>query len=136
VDISLVETELQPISDAVKGVYDILSSEGDDALNENKRYHFHVGTTKILHYLNPKLFIIIDSNAARAFRDSHGIRYKNTTQPGYSAERYMQCIECAQSDILGYKAEQFQSLEMGIPVTRIYDKLTFVTGRILGHNNT
>lgn len=128
VNLSLVEIDLQLISDAVKEAYDTLSSTGSGALNEDERDHFYVGTTKILHFLNPKLFIIVDSNAARAFRDAHGIRFRNTTQPGYSGERYEQCMKCAQNDITAYGVEQFQSLELGLPITRIYDKLTFVTG--------
>jgi len=128
VNLSLVEIDLQLISDAIKEAYDTLSSAGNGALNEDERDHFYVGTTNILYFMNPKLFIIVDSNAARAFRDAHGIRFRNTTQPGYSGERYGQCMQCALSDIIGYGVEQFQSLELGLLITRIYDKLTFVTG--------
>ena len=37
-------------------------------------------------------------------------------------------MECARADILDYGLEDFMALEEGTPITRIYDKLTFVTG--------
>ena len=89
---------------------------------------FHVGATKILHFINPEAFIIVDSNAARAFRRSHHVSFRNTTQPGYSIDKYIDCMECSKSDILRYGVEEFCALEEGVPITRIYDKLTFMTG--------
>ena len=88
----------------------------------------HVGATKILHFLNPELFIIVDSNAARAFRETHKIPFKKATQPGYLAELYINCMQCVQGDISTYGFERFQALEPGTPITKIYDKLTVVTG--------
>ncbi len=127
-NLNLTQMDLQQNSRAIEAAYNTLSAKGNGALHDNQTKFFHVGATKILHFLNPRLFIIVDSNAARAFRGAHNLPFKNTTQPGYSAPLYIKCIECAQKDILTYGLEQFQALEPSIPITRIYDKLTFVTG--------
>jgi hypothetical protein len=37
-------------------------------------------------------------------------------------------MEYAKGDILNYGVEDFCALEDGVPMARIYDKLTFVTG--------
>ena len=42
---------------------------------------------------------------------------------------YLECMECAKADILSFGVDDFRSLDPGTPLTRIYDKLTFVTGR-------
>jgi hypothetical protein len=114
---------LSPSSDAgkIKKAYDILSSAGKGGLNH------HVGASKILHFLNPQAFIIVDSNAARAFRRWHHVSLGNTT-PGYSSDKYIECLECAKKDILDYGVKDFCALEKGVPIARIYDKLTFMTG--------
>ena len=128
INLNLTQTNLEQNSHAIEAAYNTLSAKGNGALHENQTKFFHVGATKILHFLNPKLFIIVDSNAARAFRRAHNLPFKNTTQPGYSAPSYIKCMECAQKDILTYGLEQFQALEPSVPITRIYDKLTFATG--------
>lgn len=111
----------------IKIAYDILSCDGEEGLNQ-RGGEFHVGASKILHFLCPQTFIIVDSNAARAFRHSHQLGFRNTTQPGYSSDKYVQCMECAKKDITRFGVEKFCALEMGIPLARIYDKLTFMTG--------
>jgi hypothetical protein len=40
-------------------------------------------------------------------------------------------LKLAAEDITKYGINNFQALEPGIPITRIYDKLTFITGRDL-----
>ena len=129
-NLSLTKIDLQQHKDAIVKAYDNLSANGNGALNENRKEHFHVGATKILHFLNPTLFIIVDSNAAKAFRKAHNVKFRKGTQPGYSSQRYIECMECAQRDILTYKRdhpEGFEALERDTPITRIYDKLTFIT---------
>lgn len=125
---NLTEINLQQHSRSITEIYNALSLSGNGGLNENQNSHFHVGTTKILHFLNPSLFIIVDSNASRAFWMSHAVPFRNIAQPGYSDRLYVQCMECAKKDIIEYGVERFQSLEPDTPITRIYDKLTFVTG--------
>ena len=128
IDLGLTQMEFQEHRDRVIKIYDGLSAQGRGALHQ-KGSNFHAGTTKILHFLNPRLFIMIDSNAARAFRLAHDVPFRNATQPGYSAERYVNCMEHAQKDIQRYGASEFQDLDRDTPITRIYDKLTFMTGK-------
>lgn len=127
-NIGLTEADLQSYHGVILEAYTILSAKGNGALHVDKTKSFHVGSTKVLHFLNPKLFIIVDSNASRAFQVAHNVPFRKTAQPGYSAERYIECMEYARNDILSYGLEQFQALEPSVPIARIYDKLTFVTG--------
>lgn len=126
-DVNLTDIDLQNEKDNIKDAYQELSTGGIEGLNQ-KQGEFPVGATKILHFINPELFLIIDSNATRAFKLNHGISYRNTTQPGYTSEKYIQCMSCAKSDIIDYGLKNFFSLEPGTPIARIYDKLTFATG--------
>lgn len=127
--LSLPQIPLQEYYDAMMTAYNTLAARGPNALHEDQTRAFHVGATKILHFLNPHLFIIVDRHASRAFRIFRNIPFRNTTQPGYSAKRYFECMQKAQEDISAYGLEQFKALEPDIPITRIYDKLTFVTGK-------
>ena len=128
IDASILDTDINKEKDNIKYAYDTLSSKGKYCLHSNVEKSFHVGATKILHFLNPEFFIIIDSNAARAYRENHNVPFKNTTQPGYSAESYVMCMQHTQYDIEGFGVDNFQNLEPGCPITGIYDKLAFVTG--------
>jgi hypothetical protein len=119
-----IQKERHKIAEA----YEVLAKEGEDGLNRREG-QFHVGATKILHFLYPNVFLIIDSNAAKAFGlPPHQISFRNTTQPGYTADKYIDCMKCAQKDILDYGVDQFCALEPETPLARIYDKLTFITG--------
>ncbi len=125
---NLLSIDLQEHNDEINQAYAALSANGPGALHQNQTKTFNVGASKILHFLNPELFIMVDSNAARAFRTAWQLPFRNTTQPGYSAELYIKCMERAKTDISEYGVDNFRALEPNIPLTRIYDKLTFVTG--------
>jgi hypothetical protein len=113
----------------IKSAYDILSSPGKDGLNQRgNNSSFHVGATKILHFINPFVFFILDSNASRAFNKYHNVKLRKSSPQGYSVDKYIECMKCAKADILKYGLERFIDIEKGTPITRIYDKLTFVTG--------
>lgn len=126
-DNTLIDIDVENEKAAIISAYKELASDGKNGLNQ-RGSKFPVGATKILHFINPELFIIIDSNASRAFRSYHGVGYSNTTQPGYTAERYIECLKHAKQDILDFGVQAFLSLEEGTPLARIYDKLTFMTG--------
>lgn len=128
VDASIIDADINKEKFSIKNAYDNLVKEGSDGLHDNIKKSFPVGATKILHFLNPEFFIIVDSNAARAFRKCHEVPFINSTKPGYSDERYIECIQYAQQDIKDFGVNNFQNLEPGSPITRIYDKLTFATG--------
>jgi hypothetical protein len=124
---NLAEVDLQHEKANIEAAYQELSAGGKGGLNQ-KGGEFHVGATKILHFISPELFLIVDSNAARAFKRNHDISYRNTTQPGYTSEKYLSCMSCAKADIIAFGLKDFYSLEPGTPMARIYDKLTFATG--------
>lgn len=128
IDLRLTHIDLRQYEQAITESYGTFSANGSGALNEDRRDHFYVGAAKVLHFLNPELFIIVDSNAARAFRMAHNVKFTKSTQHGYSSERYIECMLFAQQDIMAYGEKQFEALDPGIPLTRIYDKLTFMTG--------
>jgi len=111
----------------IKVVYNILSTGGKNGLHGGG-YKFHVGATKILHFINPNFFPIIDSNAATALRELHDLPYKKSTQPGYSTDRYVQSISVIKSIIETYEKDRFQKIEPESPIMRIFDKLTFSYG--------
>lgn len=127
---TIVEIDIEKESRSIIDAYEALESKGPNGLNQ-KDSKFSVGATKILHFLNPELFIIIDSNAARAFKEYHNVNFRNTSQPGYSYEKYIECLKYAKQDILDFGATTFQALEKKTPLARIYDKLTFMTGSML-----
>ena len=127
INIRLTDVNLSRETPNIMSAYDELASRGKNSLHSVGK-EFHVGATKILHFINPELFLIIDSNVSRAFRASHGINYRNSTQPGYSAEKYVDCLEYAKADLIAFGEYEFCSLEKDSPMARIYDKLSFTTG--------
>lgn len=126
-DYSLTDLDIEKEKLNIKKAYHELSNDGPEGLNQ-KGYKFHVGATKILHFINPNLFIIVDSNAARSFKKHHKVKFKNSTQPGYSGDLYVECLSLAKKDITNFGKKKFKELEKGTPLARIYDKLTFITG--------
>jgi hypothetical protein len=126
-NVRLSEINLGEEQENIVTAYRHLASRGNHSLNQ-RSHEFHVGATKIMHFLNPELFVIIDSNAARAFRMAHNVYYRNTTQPGYTADKYIKCLRNAQTDINAFGTGEFCALENGTPMGRIYDKLSFTTG--------
>jgi len=128
-DLKLTNLDIEKESQRIMDAYEVLAEGGIDGLNRREGgFDFHVGATKILHLIKPDVFLIIDSNAAKAFKSNHGIAFRNTTQPGYAADKYVACMECAKQDILDYGLDNFRLLEPKTPIGRIYDKLTFITG--------
>jgi hypothetical protein len=107
--------------------YEQLAADGENSLNY-RGGRFPVGASKILHFFNPNGFIIIDSNAARAFSLTHNVSFRGSTRPSYTGKKYSECMGYAQVDISNYGYKAFCELESGTPICRIYDKLTFVTG--------
>jgi hypothetical protein len=127
VDKNLKDLDLLKDGSLIAEAYKQLAAAGFDSLNY-RGGRFPVGASKILHFLNPELFIIIDSNAARAFRVLHNVSFRDSTQPGYDGIKYVDCMRLAQDDICSFGYEAFSALESNTPLCRIYDKLTFVAG--------
>lgn len=108
----------------IEKAYQCLAAPGN--LHEKKQSH--VAATKILHWLNPELFIIMDRNVACAFQNRFAVRFLDTTQPGYSSRKYLACLRHAQNEIGTFGLERFRALELGSPEARIFDKIAFAAG--------
>lgn len=134
IDAPLHEIDIRDLSgnaEAIITAYQCLSQDGEGSLHA-KGSHFHVGTTKILHWIAPQLFLIIDKYVACAFKECHKVPYKTySTQPGYDAQKYLDCLRVAQAEIksLGYDA--IRKLEPGLPLARLFDKVAFIVGQEL-----
>ena len=122
---SLIEVEVEKHKSDIISAYDNFADGGKGGLNAQEN-DFHVGTTKILHFLNPELFAIIDGNTAKTLSQVCGIPYRNTTQPGYSSKFYTQSLSVIKGLIGAYGTDQFRALENGTPIMRIFDKIAFV----------
>jgi hypothetical protein len=127
--VCLCQIELASYHDAITQAYDCLAASGEGALHGNQDKQFHVGATKILHWIAPALFIVLDRNVASAFRRHHQMEFANTTQPGYTAEKYFACLKHAKAEIEAYGVERFRSIEPATPLVRLFDKVAWVAGK-------
>jgi hypothetical protein len=126
---SLVDVALDEHAAAITDAYNQLAQGGEHSLSANGN-GFAVGATKILHFLNPDLFLIIDRNVAQSLavaRRADGSPVL-TGKSGYSGARYVQSLQAVQEWIANYGPERFQALEEGKPLLRIFDKIAFANG--------
>jgi hypothetical protein len=130
-DLSIEKTGLQSWFDKIEQAYDLLASPGQDGLHRDRSKHFHVGTTKILHWLAPDLFIMMDSHVSRAFQRHYQVGYRNSTQPGYTAAKYLFCLQQAQKEVNAFGCDRLFALELETPKARVFDKVSWIVGRQL-----
>lgn len=124
----LHQVDLAAGASAIETAYERLAETGEGALNADPSDQFHVGATKILHWLAPSLFIMVDTNVATAFREHHRVNYRKGTQPGYTAKKYVECLQHAQTEIQAYGHEQFMQIEPNTPMARLFDKAAWIAG--------
>ena len=124
-DCSLSTADLMAIRSVITSIYDYLAPPG--TLHPSKQSH--VAATKTLHWLFPDLFLIVDSNVAKTFREHFGVTFRRTTQPGYCSEKYFSCLREAQEAIRSFGVDRFRQLEPETPEARIFDKIAFIVGR-------
>jgi len=122
---NLLVADLAKYGSVVERVYAVLASAGTLGAGKN----FHVGATKVLHWLFPDLLVMVDQNVARAFRHYLAVKFKDTTQPGYCCQKYVECPQKAQEEICRFGPSRFTTLDQtGTPVARIFDKIAFIRG--------
>jgi hypothetical protein len=122
---ALHQADIGKISPLIVHIYSSIAAKG--ALSKGK--NFDVGATKILHWMFPDLFIMVDSNVAKAFNRYMAVAFVSATQKRYSAEKYVECLRCAQAEIQRYGSSRFLALEQNrVPVARTFDKIAFVRG--------
>ncbi len=122
-EMNLATANLGSISSVIETAYNRIADRC--GVTEKK---FHVGATKVLHWLFPELFIILDRNAAAAFQKHHQVDFRQTTQPGYESKKYFECLVKAQEEIKQFGLDRFRALEPPTPLARIFDKIAFVVG--------
>jgi hypothetical protein len=122
----LLTISIEHCQEEIKKAYDELQQVDGGLHASNKS--FHVGATKILHFLAPDLFPIVDSYAARVFRSEFKIGFRATTKPGYSSKRYIEVMKHARDMIKDYGKNEFRALEPGTPLMRVFDKIVFAHG--------
>ena len=125
--LSLSSADFRACESAIVAAYDGLALAGTLHPEDQS----HVGATKTLHWLFPNLFLMVDSNAARAYRTHFAVGFRKGNQPGYSSGRYLTCLRQAQREIQMFGVEAFGQLEPGTPEARIFDKIAFVLGKQL-----
>ena len=72
---------------------------------------------------------MVDTNVAKAFRTHHQADYKKSTQPGYTAKKYIDGLRHAQDEIRVYGLEKFMRIEPATPLARLFDKAAWVAGQ-------
>jgi hypothetical protein len=127
---NLMEVSIEEHKASIVAAYNNLASGGEEGLN-NRGNEFHVGATKVLHFLNPELFAIIDGNTAKTLKRVCNIPYRNTAQPGYSGDLYIQSLFAIRDLIANYGIDRFRSLESGTPLMRIFDKIAFAVNAFM-----
>jgi len=121
----------------ISSIFDELSKEGSGRLSLRKNEKFPVGASKILHFLIPDLFIILDSNARDQLHKCH--KFKKSDIDG---ESYLAAMKCYQAELKNWQDKEndpdFAKLfymdsswqKFGgarlTPLPRIIDKCTFV----------
>jgi len=79
----LLTADLAAHGDQIVSAYEQLAANGPDGIHEQGKA-FHVGASKLLHFLHPALFIIIDRNTAEVLRQYGGLpEAAGYTGPGY-----------------------------------------------------
>jgi len=124
---SLDTADIAGLRNRIMQMYWPLASGGDGGLDAQGG-DFHVGATKILHFLFPDFLIMLDKRVAMAFREHHGVAFRRTTQPGWGVGRYIECLEHAQDEIRAYGPSKLRELAPGTPLPRIFDKVAWGIG--------
>lgn len=135
-----IDLEKKDLRVTITAIFDDLSKPGLDGLSKrNVKEFFSVGASKILHFLIPDLFVIVDSNARRELALYHGFpKYK------MNGHLYHQAMKTYQMELFAWKDRysdnEFNRLieidgvwrlycgERSTPIPRIMDKCTFVGG--------
>jgi len=133
-----IDLEKEGLRTTIASIFDDLSKPGLDGLSKrNVKESFPVGASKILHFLIPDLFVIVDSNARRELALYHD--FPKSKMDGHL---YHQAMKTYQLELFAWKDRysdnEFDRLietdgvwrlycgERSTPIPRIIDKCTFV----------
>lgn len=121
--------------DEIEKLYKELSTEGESSLHTGKK-RFDVGATKIMNFLFPELFVMLDRNVAKTLNQLGliKIRRKGSTYE-FSPEIYWQVMKICKMELEEYQKrhDDLQSLldmdDEPTALTRIFDKCTFAMAK-------
>jgi hypothetical protein len=85
---------------------------------------FVVGATKVLHFLNPKLFLIIDKRVAGSLREIQSTLPRDPT--AYSGARYFEALGVVHDHLRRFGITRMRRLDRGSPLLRTVDKVLFI----------
>jgi hypothetical protein len=135
----LREEKLQTISlgssqmtDYVKTLYDELAKSGPDSFDFMKR-RFDVGATKVMNFLLPELFIIVDSNVAEVLKKYYSLPYEDGALKGYSSEKYSRAMQVYKDEIRDWMSSGKTTKELlsydvqPTSIPRVIDKCAMFT---------
>jgi hypothetical protein len=112
--------------------YNMLAQNGTHSLHVlGKR--FDVGATKILNFLFPELFIIIDSRVADVLKKYYSFPYRSGTQKKYSFDKYFSAMNTYHNEVIswiqnGKTLDELLSYDrQPTTLTRVLDKCAYVT---------
>jgi len=133
--LSLTTVDIDACEIAISKAYETLAAKGPEGLHVTGKKHFYVGASKILHWLNPELFLILDGHIATAFHhhpDPYArISIYRAGAPKYSSTVYLQCLRLAQREILTYGEARLRCEGQGLPLANIYGNTAFQYALIL-----
>lgn len=129
-------------------IFDDLAKNSSVSLNfSGKQKGFQVGASKILHFLIPDLFIIVDSNARSELANHYGF----SKHKKIDGQRYVAAMQLYQKELIKWAGKNndpaFSKLlaldpswknfrgERETPLPRIIDKCTFVGDKIFFTNH-
>lgn len=137
-----VQLDKGNLDQKIAAVFDDLSDPAHSGLNRRKESErFHVGASKILHFLIPDFFIILDSNARNELAKNHPFRKHETDGASYVRAMQLYQVELTKwSQAKGdpdYKElialdsswKRFNGVST-TPLPRIVDKCTFAGTKI------
>ena len=126
---SLATVDIDACGAAIAEAYETLAAKGSAGLHVTGTRHFYVGASKILHWLNPELFLILDGHIATAFHHHPDPNARVTIYragaPQYSSQVYLQCLRHAQREILTYGEARLRCDGNELPLANIYGNVAF-----------
>ena len=126
-----VDLTSSKIKESMRALYDALVEYGANSLHIQQK-RFDVGATKIMHFLHPELFIMIDSNVADVLKKYYSLPYRSGTLKEYSFDKYHHAMIIYRNEIKlwidsGKTLGELLSFDrQPTTVTRALDKCAYV----------
>jgi hypothetical protein len=130
-NLQIESQDWQRYEEDVKKLYDTLSVGGKDGLSADGD-RFDVGATKIMNFLFPELFVMVDKNVATTLTKLGLVKFsrKGSTHH-YCFEKYWKVMRICYDELGQYKkhgdlSDLLKLDKWPTTLTRIFDKCAFV----------